>query len=46
MPWGSNAVMAETRLRVTESGLKLHELAEQWDVDTVEDWRRFQRRKD
>jgi hypothetical protein len=42
MPWGSNAVMAETRLRVTESGLKLHELAEQWDVDTVEDWRRFQ----
>lgn len=42
MPWGSNAVMAETRRRVTEAGLKLHELAEQWDVDTVEDWRRFQ----
>ncbi len=42
MPWGSNAVMAETQRRVTYSGLKLHELAEQWDVDTVEDWRRFQ----
>ncbi|MBD9358308.1 TIGR04282 family arsenosugar biosynthesis glycosyltransferase [Methylomonas albis] len=43
MPWGSNAVMAQTRQRVIEAGLKLHELAEQWDVDTVDDWRRFQR---
>jgi uncharacterized protein len=42
MPWGSNMVMTETRRRVIEVGLKLHELAEQWDVDTVEDWRRFQ----
>jgi len=42
MPWGSDAVMAETRLRSTAAGLKLHQLPKQWDVDAVEDWRRFQ----
>lgn len=42
MPWGSDAVMAETRLRSTAARLKLHQLPKQWDVDTVEDWRRFQ----
>lgn len=42
MPWGSDNVMAETLLRTTAAGIKLHQLPEQWDVDTVEDWRRFQ----
>lgn len=41
MPWGSDRVMAETRRRINKAGLNLHELAQQWDVDTIEDWRRY-----
>jgi rSAM/selenodomain-associated transferase 1 len=41
MAWGSNQVMAETRQRLSTAGLQLHELKCQWDVDTIEDWRRF-----
>ena len=41
MSWGSNSIMAETRRRVNEAGLSLHELEQQWDVDTIEDWMRY-----
>ncbi len=41
MPWGSNAVLAETRRRAAVAQLNLQELATQWDVDTVADWLRF-----
>jgi rSAM/selenodomain-associated transferase 1 len=41
MPWGTDSVMAETRRRINEAGLSLHELEQQWDVDTIEDWKRY-----
>jgi len=41
IPWSTGEVMAETRQRANFAGLRLHELRAQWDVDTVEDWRRF-----
>lgn len=41
MPWGTDRVMAETRRRASETGLSLRELEPQWDVDTIEDWRRY-----
>jgi len=41
MTWGDDRVMAETRRRAAGAGLELHELAMQWDVDNVEDWRRY-----
>lgn len=41
MPWGSSTVLAETLQRSTAAGLRLHQLATQWDVDTADDWRRF-----
>lgn len=41
MPWGSDSVMAETRRRINKAGLNLYELAQQWDVDTIEDWMRY-----
>jgi rSAM/selenodomain-associated transferase 1 len=41
LPWGTDGVMAETRRRASEAGLSLHELEPQWDVDTIEDWRRY-----
>jgi len=43
MTWGDDRVMAETRRRAIEAGLELQELAMQWDVDNVEDWRRYLR---
>lgn len=41
MSWGTDSVMAETRRRVNEAGISLHELEQQWDVDTIEDWMRY-----
>jgi rSAM/selenodomain-associated transferase 1 len=41
MAWGRETVMAETRNRAKSIPIALHELALQWDVDTVEDWARY-----
>ena len=41
MSWGNKFVMAETRLRATDANLKVYELDTQWDVDHIEDWRRY-----
>jgi hypothetical protein len=39
--WSTPSVMTETRQRAVIHSLKLHELAMQWDVDTIEDWLRY-----
>lgn len=41
MPWGSGAVLAETRRRVRAHALSLHELPSRWDVDRPEDLARI-----
>lgn len=41
MAWGSNRVIAATRQRLLNAHLIFHELAQQWDVDTVTDWNRY-----
>ena len=41
MPWGSGAVLGETRARVVRLGLRLKETPALWDVDDVAGWRRF-----
>jgi rSAM/selenodomain-associated transferase 1 len=41
MAWGCETVMTETRHRAKSVPIALHELALQWDVDTVEDWTRY-----
>jgi len=41
MNWGSEQVMAQTRYRAAGASLIVHELARQWDVDTIEDWDRY-----
>ncbi len=40
VPWSTAAVMAVTRQRVREAGLRHAELATLWDVDEPADWRR------
>jgi len=40
VPWSSAAVMAVTRQRVREAGLRHAELATLWDVDEPADWLR------
>jgi glycosyltransferase A (GT-A) superfamily protein (DUF2064 family) len=41
--WGSARVMAQTRERLAALGWRWRELAEVWDVDRPEDYRRLQR---
>ena len=43
MHWGTEKVMKETRHRVKRASISIHELAEQWDVDTADDWARYLR---
>lgn len=43
MPWGTDAVMAETRQRLHNLGWRWHELAQGWDVDRPEDYLRLVR---
>ncbi len=43
MPWGNSTVMAQTRMRLRESGLRWQELPTLWDVDRPEDYHRLQR---
>lgn len=40
--WGEAAVMAQTRERLREHGLRWHELETLWDVDRPEDYHRLQ----
>ena len=42
MAWGTPKVLAETRIRAGRTGLSVAELPTTWDVDDIEDWRRFQ----
>lgn len=42
MRWGTAGVYAETVARAAALGLSCHRLALQWDVDTPEDWVRYQ----
>ena len=41
--WGQASVMARTRARLEESGIRWKELATRWDVDRPEDYARLQR---
>lgn len=41
MHWSHGQVMTITRQRAANAALLVHELALQWDVDTVADWMRF-----
>jgi rSAM/selenodomain-associated transferase 1 len=43
MPWGTSAVMTETRRRFSALGLAARELAPLWDVDTPADLERLER---
>lgn len=38
--WGSDRVMAETRARAAQAGLRLAEPTALWDLDTMDDYRR------
>jgi rSAM/selenodomain-associated transferase 1 len=40
--WGESAVMAQTRLRLSQSGVSWTELPTLWDVDRPEDYARLQ----
>ena len=42
IPWGTAAVLAETRARIAKLKLRLAELPMLWDVDDMAGWRRFQ----
>lgn len=41
MAWSTDQVMKTTRQRAKQLGLNLFELELQWDVDTIEDWKRY-----
>jgi len=41
MPWGTAQVLAATRARLAELGLRWHELPPLWDVDRAEDLARL-----
>ena len=41
MRWGKPSVLQITQKRIQSAQLRLHELAEQWDVDTEEDLERW-----
>jgi rSAM/selenodomain-associated transferase 1 len=41
--WSSDQVMAQTRERLQDCGLRWQELETLWDVDRPEDWQRLQR---
>ncbi len=41
MPWGSAEVMLQSRNRLNENGISFYELDTCWDIDRVEDYRRY-----
>lgn len=45
VPWGSDRVLDITLTRARESGLSVALLEPVWDVDTVDDWRRYLRER-
>jgi uncharacterized protein len=44
MPWGTNEVLGLTRARLQSLNLDFQELNTQWDLDTVDDLRRYRER--
>ena len=42
IPWGTSDVLALTRARARDAQLRVAEVTTLWDLDTVEDWRRWQ----
>jgi hypothetical protein len=40
--WGSDRVMAQTRARLKQLGLRCSEMPTLWDVDEPADWQRWQ----
>jgi uncharacterized protein len=46
MPWGTDIVMTETRKRITENGLRCHELPTLWDIDRPDDLERLRGDRD
>jgi uncharacterized protein len=45
MPWGTQQIAEETRLRLNALGWQFQDFPGQWDVDNSEDWDRFKRTK-
>lgn len=43
--WGSSQVLAQTQSLAHKAGLRVSLQSLIWDVDTIEDWRRFQRER-
>jgi glycosyltransferase A (GT-A) superfamily protein (DUF2064 family) len=43
MTWSTATVLAETKARISRLKLKAVELAPLWDIDTEEDFARFER---
>lgn len=41
MPWGSDQVLRLTRTRIQSLNLDFHELNTQWDLDTIDDLKRY-----
>ncbi|MBF0381643.1 MAG: TIGR04282 family arsenosugar biosynthesis glycosyltransferase [Magnetococcales bacterium] len=41
MPWGTESVAQETRLRLNSMGWQWQDFPDQWDVDSSHDWERF-----
>ena len=41
MPWGTAEVLNITRQRVQQQGVKHHEIKQQWDIDEIEDLKRY-----
>lgn len=41
VPWGTERVMKKTRGNIIALGLKVNELQNCWDIDRVEDYRRY-----
>ena len=39
--WSTSRVLAETTLRARRAGMRVHQLRELSDVDTLDDWRKF-----
>ncbi len=41
MLWGTHQVLTQTQHRAAQLGVNYHQLRQQWDVDTPEDWARY-----
>ena len=41
MPWGTSEVLNITRQRIEQQGVKYYEIKQQWDIDEVEDLKRY-----